>query len=453
MANVELQALADRTGGHLIGKSLPLKGLAIDSRAVKQGDLFAAIRGARVDGHEFAASAMSAGAAAVLTERRLEGLSPQLVVSNVTEASGTYALLQRRLFTGPVIAITGSAGKTTTKNMISAAMSVAGRVHATHGNQNNELGVPLTLAGLNSEHQFAVVEMGAGRPGDISHLCDLAEPDVAVCLNASAAHLAHFDSVDDIARTKGEIFQGLGGKGLAVINADQPWRDQWIEQAGSARYVTFGFAEKADYRAIHVECRGLAGTQFELEARGQRFPARLTLPGGQHVVNSLAALAVAIELGVPPEAAIAALPGVQAGAGRGEVRAGCWGGRVVDDTYNANPAAVKAAVDVLAQESGHRVLVLGAMLELGSTSETLHEEVGAYARSAGIDQLIAVGPGAKGAARGFGDGAIYFTDQESMKAGFPPLPARHVIWVKASRGAALEQTVSWLAPMEEPQSC
>ncbi|MEL0135866.1 MAG: UDP-N-acetylmuramoyl-tripeptide--D-alanyl-D-alanine ligase, partial [Halieaceae bacterium] len=325
MANVELQALADRTGGHLIGKSLPLKGLAIDSRAVKQGDLFAAIRGARVDGHEFAASAMSAGAAAVLTERRLEGLSPQLVVSNVTEASGTYALLQRRLFTGPVIAITGSAGKTTTKKMIAAAMSVAGRVHATHGNQNNELGVPLTLAGLNSEHQFAVVEMGAGRPGDISHLCDLAEPDVAVCLNASAAHLAHFDSVDDIARTKGEIFQGLGGKGLAVINADQPWRDQWIEQAGSARYVTFGFAEKADYRAIHVEYHGLAGTQFELEARGQRFPARLTLPGGQHVVNSLAALAVAIELGVPPEAAIAALPGVQAGAGRGEVRAGCWG--------------------------------------------------------------------------------------------------------------------------------
>ncbi|MEK9654637.1 MAG: cyanophycin synthetase, partial [Halieaceae bacterium] len=202
-----------------------------------------------------------------------------------------------------------------------------------------------------------------------------------------------------------------------------------------------------------VEYRGLAGTHFELEARGQRFPARLTLPGGQHVVNSLAALAVAIELGVPPEAAIAALPGVQAGAGRGEVRAGCWGGRVVDDTYNANPAAVKAAVDVLAQESGHRVLVLGAMLELGSTSETLHEEVGAYARSAGIDQLIAVGPGAKGAARGFGDGAIYFTDQESMKAGFPPLPARHVIWVKASRGAALDQTVSWLAPMEEPQSC
>ncbi len=453
MARVELQALADSTGGHLIGKSVPLQGLAIDSRAVQRGDLFAAIRGSRVDGHEFAANAISAGAAALLTDRRLEGLSPQLVVSDVTDASGTFARLKRRLFKGPVIAITGSAGKTTTKNLISAAMSVAGTVHATRGNQNNELGVPLTLTGLSEQHQFAVVEMGAGRSGDIAHLCDLAEPNVAVCLNASAAHLANFDSVDAIAHTKGEIFQGLRGKGLAVINADQPWLNQWIQQAGTARYVTFGFSEQADYRAIELEDRGLAGTQFDLAVHGSRFSVRLTLPGRQHVSNALAALAVACELGVSPEAAIAALHGVQAGAGRGEVRAGRWGGRVIDDTYNANPAAVKAAIDVLAQESGHRVLILGAMLELGTTSEALHEEVGAYARSAGIDQLIAVGECAKGAVPGFGHGAIYFADQATLKAEFPPLPANHLIWVKASRGAALEQTVDWLAPSEGVESC
>lgn len=453
MASVELQALADSTGGHLIGKSVPLQGLAIDSRAVQRGDLFAAIRGSRVDGHEFAANAISAGAAALLTERRLEGLSPQLVVSDVTDASGTFARLKRQLFKGPVIAVTGSAGKTTTKNLISAAMSVAGPVHATRGNQNNELGVPLTLTGLGEQHQFAVVEMGAGRPGDIAHLCDLAEPNVAICLNASAAHLANFDSVDAIAHTKGEIFQGLRGKGLAVINADQPWLNQWIQQAGTARYVTFGFSEQADYRAIQLEDRGLAGTQFDLAVRGSCFSVRLTLPGRQHVSNALAALAVACELGVSPEAAIAALHGVQAGAGRGEVRAGRWGGRVIDDTYNANPAAVKAAIDVLAQESGHRVLILGAMLELGTTSETLHEEVGAYARSAGIDQLIAVGECAKGAVPGFGHGAIYFADQATLKAEFPPLPANHLIWVKASRGAALEQTVDWLAPSEGVESC
>lgn len=453
MMTVELQTLADRTGGQLIGQSVPLKGLAIDSRAAKKGDLFAAIRGTRVDGHEFAADAISAGAAALLTEQRLEGLAPQLVVSDVTRASGAFALLKRRLFAGPVIAITGSAGKTTTKNLVSAAMSVAGSVHATQGNQNNELGVPLTLTALGPEHQFAVIEMGAGQPGDIAHLCNMAEPDVAICLNASAAHLAHFDSVDAIARTKGEILQGLGGAGLAVINADQPWLSQWIRQAGSARCVSFGFSAQADYRAVHVQHRGLAGTQFELETNGLRLPVRLNLPGKQHVSNALAALAVAIELGVSPEAAIAALLKVQSGAGRGEVLKGRWGGRIIDDTYNANPAAVKAAIDVLAEEPGHRVLILGAMLELGGTSEILHEEVGRYARSAGIDQLIAVGQHAKPAARGFGNGAVYFADQPSLKSGFPSLPDNHVVWVKASRGAALEQTVGWLASLEGSESC
>lgn len=453
MMAVELQALADNTGGDLIGPSVALKGLAIDSRAVKPGDLFAAIRGSRVDGHEFAANAISAGAVALLTERHLAGLSPQLVVSDVTHASGAYALLKRRLFTGSVIAITGSAGKTTTKNMISAAMSVAGTVHATRGNQNNELGVPLTLTGLTPEHQYAVVEMGAGRPGDIAYLCGMAEPDVAICLNASAAHLAHFDSVDAIARTKGEIFQGLGSDGLAVINADQPWLGQWVAQAGSARHVTFGLSANANYRAVNIEYLGLAGAQFELQMGDWRLPVKLALPGKQHILNAVAALAVAIELGVAPEGAIEALLAVRAGPGRGELRVGRWGGHVIDDTYNANPAAVKAAIDVLAEESGHRVLILGDMLELGTTSEILHEEVGAYAKSAGIDQLIAVGEHAKAAASGFGNEAMHFLDQASLKANFPSLPAEHVIWVKASRGAALEQAVDWLAPLEGSESC
>lgn len=453
MVGVELKVLAETAGGDLLGQSVLLKGLAVDSRAVRKGDVFAAIQGARVDGHDFAADAMQAGAAALLTERRLEGLAPQLVVADVQRASGTFALLKRRLFSGPVVAITGSAGKTTTKNMVLAALSVEGSVHATRGNQNNELGVPLTLAGLESQHQFAVIEMGAGQPGDIAYLCNVAEPDIAVCLNASAAHLAHFDGVDAIARTKGEIFQGLRDEGLAVINADQPWLSQWIEQAGNARYVTFGFSARADYRAVDLQLRGLIGAEFQLEARGLSLPVRLALPGKQHVANALSALAVAIELGVSPEGAIEALGKVRPGAGRGEVRSGRWGGRVIDDTYNANPAAVKAAIDVLAEEPGHRVLILGAMLELGIASETFHEEVGAYARSAGIEQLIAVGQEAKGAAAGFGEEARFYADQASLRCEFPALPQDHVIWVKASRGAALEKTVSWLTSTEEPESC
>ena len=248
MSAIALQALADETGGQLVGESVALQNLAIDSREVKAGDLFAALSGQRVDGHDFAPQALAAGASALLTERKLEGLSPQLVVADVLQASGRFGCLKRQAFEGDVIAITGSAGKTTTKNLVAAALATAGEVHATVGNQNNELGVPITLSGLTNNHRFGVIEMGAGQPGDIAYLCQLARPNVAVCLNASAAHLAHYASVDAIAATKGEIFEGLAGNGLAVINADQEWLPQWREQAGTARQVTFGLAQDADYR-------------------------------------------------------------------------------------------------------------------------------------------------------------------------------------------------------------
>ena len=244
-----------------------------------------------------------------LTERKLEGLAPQLVVADVQQASGRFGSLKRLAFQGDVVAITGSAGKTTTKNLVAAALTTAGAVHATVGNQNNELGVPITLSGLTSNHRFGVIEMGAGQPGDIAYLCQLARPNVAVCLNASAAHLAHYDSVDAIATTKGEIFEGLAGEGLAVINADQKWLPQWREQAGTARQVTFGLAEDADYRAIDIEHRGIEGSHFKLLTPAGSEAVSLQLAGEQHVKNALAALAVAIEIGVAPSAAaVAVLP-------------------------------------------------------------------------------------------------------------------------------------------------
>ena len=372
MVSVALQALATRTNGELIGESVPLQGLAIDSRLTQPGDLFAAIEGIQVDGHDFAPQATAAGAAAVLTEREVKGLTPQLVVSDVVKASGHFALLKRQAFLGSVVAVTGSAGKTTTKNLIAAALSGAGTVHATQGNQNNELGVPITLAGLNESHQFGVIEMGAGQPGDIAYLCQLAQPSVAVCLNASAAHLMNYQSVDEIAVTKGEILEGLGGEGLAIINADQPWLAQWIKQAGDARKITLGLSEKADYRAINIHYRGLSGTQFDLIATSTVLQVSLRLPGEAQVINALAALAVAIELGVAPDMAVDGLLQVAPEVGRGAVLVGRTSGQVVDDSYNANPAAVMAAIDLLARESAYQVLVLGPMLELGSTSDALH---------------------------------------------------------------------------------
>ncbi|MBT5889476.1 MAG: UDP-N-acetylmuramoyl-tripeptide--D-alanyl-D-alanine ligase [Halieaceae bacterium] len=453
MASVALQALAQRANGELIGESVPLQGLAIDSRSTQPGDLFAAIEGSQVDGHDFAPQATAAGAAAVLTEREVKGITPQLVVSDVVKASGHFALLKRQAFLGSVVAVTGSAGKTTTKNLIAAALAGAGAVHATQGNHNNELGVPMTLAGLNESHRFGVIEMGAGQPGDIAYLCQLAQPSVAVCLNASAAHLVNYESVDEIASTKGEILEGLGGEGLAIINADQPWVGQWIKQAGNARKITFGLSEKADYRAINIQYQGLNGTQFDLIAPSMALPVSLRLPGAMQVINALAALAVAIELGVPPDRAVDGLRQVVPEIGRGSVVAGRAGGRVVDDSYNANPAAVMAAIDTLARESAYSVLILGPMLELGSTSDDLHRDVGRYAKAAGIDCLMSVGREAAPAAEVFGQGAQHFSDQQALWSAFPDLPDEHIIWVKGSRGAVLEKTVHWLTRPEEGSSC
>jgi len=444
MSAIALQALAEETGGQLVGESVALHNLAIDSRDVKAGDLFAALSGQRVDGHDFAPQALAAGASALLTERKLEGLAPQLVVTDVQQASGRFGSLKRQAFEGKVIAITGSAGKTTTKNLVAAALATAGQVHATVGNQNNELGVPITLSGLTPNHRFGVIEMGAGQPGDIAYLCQLARPNVAVCLNASAAHLAHYDSVDAIAATKGEIFGGLAGKGLALINADQKWLPHWREQAGTARQVTFGLAEDADYRATDIEHRGMKGSHFQLLTPAGSQPVSLQLAGEQHVKNALAALAIAIEIGVTPSDAARALQAVGAGAGRGAVTHLPDGGTVVDDSYNANPAAVNAALQVLSRQPGYRVLVLGPMLELGEDSQSLHREVGRYAKQLGIEQLITVGGEATPAAEAFGRDALCFADQATLQSDFPALPAEYTIWVKGSRGAGLEHTVAWL---------
>ena len=326
-------------------------------------------------------------------------------------------------------------------------------MHSTSGNKNNELGVPVTLAGLTDAHRFGVIEMGAGRPGDIAYLCTLAAPDVAVCLNASAAHLENYVDVGAIAKTKGEIFEGLSQQSLAVMNADQEWLPGWREQAGNSRHVTFGFSPAADYCAKDVAHHGVEGVSFRLTGPMGTLPVSLNFAGEQHVANASAALAVAIELGVDPALAAERLLTVWPSAGRGAVFKRSTGGRVVDDSYNANPAAVRAAVDVLAREPGFRVLILGPMLELGDTSARLHTELGAYARHAGIDQLITVGEEASSAVESFGQHASHFADLEALRADFPALPRDHIIWVKGSRAAELERLVSWLLGSNEAPPC
>ncbi len=446
---VSMRELREATSGYLIGKPVTLKGLAIDSREVREGDLFAAIKGSRVDGHEFAESALFAGAKGLLTEQALVGLEPQLVVPNVVKATAEFSRIKRSLFAGPVIGITGSAGKTTTKNLLSAALSEKGEVLATRGNQNNELGVPLTLARLSDNQKFAVIEMGAGKPGDIIELCDIAQPDVSVCLNALPAHLKAYENVAHIAETKGEIYRGLQNRGVAVINADQVWTPMWIEQAEKCRKITFGMSNEADFRASKVTYHGLGMTSFHLSAPGISTKVKLQLSGQHHVINALAALAVAIELGIDHEAAIDRIFSVRAESGRGDVYSNSSGIKIIDDTYNANPAAVKAAIDVLAREPAQKVFILGVMSELGEHSGKAHWEIGRYARDASIDCLLVVGELAKQAAEGFGSRSLFFHDQEALHNRFPDLHPKHTIWVKGSRLASLDRTVQWLVDREQ----
>lgn len=445
MPAVELSSIARHVGGVLQGDAVTVTGLTIDSRQVHRGDLFAALSGERVDGHDFVQAAVDGGAAGVLVRRPLALEVPQVIVEDVRAALGRVSALNRALFRGPVVAITGSAGKTTAKNMLAAILAQQGPTVATLGNLNNELGVPLTLARLAADTHFAVIEMGAGAPGDIAYLCDIAAPTVSILLNASAAHLAHYDNVQAIADTKGEILDGLAPGGVAIINADSPYTSQWSDRAQGARVVRFGVGEQADCRALRIAYQGYQGSRFTLSFGEVCVDIALAIPGLPGVMNALAAAAAALVLGCSPEQVADGLASYPAQAGRGLVLRSGSGASIIDDTYNANPASVKAAIDVLAQSVGRRVLILGPMLELGRDSERLHEEVGAYSAAAGIDELWAIGEMAAAIARGFGPQTKCYPDNATAIQSLSPLSARDTVLVKGSRGAALETVVAALA--------
>ena len=429
----------------LLGMTSPelaISGLAIDSRRVTPGDLFVALSGERVDGHDFVASAFDQGAHAALVQRPVAGAGAQLLVDDTAAAVAAFAAKVRAAYQKVLVGITGSAGKTTTKNLLASILATAGPVVATEGNQNNELGVPLTLARLDQDTEFAVLEMGAGKPGDIAALCAFARPTVAVLLNVAPAHLAHFGTLGAISATKGALLDDLPADGFAVINADQPWADDWRARCQPSRCIGFGLQADADYRAVQLRPRGFSGTDFLLRTPERELSVHLSVPGKQGVYNALAAAAVADALGVDAEGIVEGLAAVTPAEGRGAVLALPDGRRLVDDCYNANPLAVRAAIDVLKDESGRRRLILGAMLELGPETDQLHSEVGAYAASLGIEELWAIGPLAAPAAEGFGAGAEYFESAEQLMTSRPRFEGADIAVVKASRGARLERLVN-----------
>ncbi len=443
MRNLRLSELSVPLQARLRGADLSITGVTTDSRRVAPGDLFVALQGERFDGHDFLQAVAEAGAVAAVVSRDVDTPLALLQVADTQRALGQLGAFNRSLFSAPLIAITGSAGKTTAKNLIAAVLSRRGPVLATQGNLNNEIGVPLTLLQLAPEHVFAVIEMGACRQGDVAWLCELARPNIAVLLNAMPAHLEGFGSLEGVASAKGEIYAGLEGAGIAIVNADQPWATRWRTRAAGATVLDYGLEQAAAISAHSIQSRGAQGVTFVVSTPAGEAPVRLQLPGRHNVSNALAAIAVGLACELSLADITAGLAGVAPVPGRGARVAGRGGSVLIDDSYNANPGSVRAAIDVLAACPGRRTLVLGAMLELGAGSEQLHREVWAYARERGIDRMVAVGPALLGAVEQLG--GEWFADCEAASLALrEDLGPDDTVLIKGSRGVAMERLLATL---------
>jgi len=440
-----LSELAAPLRAELRGRDLRFTQVSTDSRAALDGALFVALRGERFDGHAFVAQARAAGAVAALVSTFVDDDLPQLKVADTFAGLQQMAALWRARFDIPVVAVTGSNGKTTTKQMLSAMFAGRGPVLATAGNLNNHIGVPLTLLKLRGEHRTAVIEMGANHAGEIALLASLAKPGIGIVTQAGDAHLEGFGSRDGVARAKGELFASLGKGGIAVINADDDYAPLWTTLAGDASIIRFGCAETADVRAMHVEPQAGAGTRFTLVTPQGRAELSLPMPGRHNVMNALGAAACGVALGLEPAQIAIGLSRSEGAGGRLSWKTTQHGARLLDDSYNANPGSLRAGLDLLAELPGRRWLVLGNMAELGDHAAQLHAEAGAAAKRLGIERLFAVGALAAESARAFGAGGEHFDDTEQLAAALAPQLDRTVtLLVKGSRSARMERVVAAL---------
>jgi len=449
----DMPVLATRLGAEWTGPAQSFSGVSTDTRTLAAGDLFVALRGEQHDGHHHLDQALAKGAVAAVVEQPVDSALPQLQAYDSRRALGELGAMNRERFTGTLVALTGSAGKTSTKNMIASIFRQAGETLATCGNLNNEIGVPLTLLSLQDSHRYAVIEMGAARRGDIAYLAQFAKPDAVLVTNVLPAHLASFGSVETIAQTKGEIYQCLGEQAVAVLNVDEPWSRLWREYIGQHHIVSFGWKgeERADVTARDVRADEQGFAQFTLVLPQGQYPVHLSVPGFQSVSNALAAAAMAIAVGCQPGAIVAGLEAFRTEPGRLGMCESASGCRLVDDTYNANPGSVRSAIDWLAQIPAPRVLVLGEMAELGDDACQYHEDIAAYASQRGIEQLWVVGPYADEMVRVFGDRGKAFPDQDALIShARAHVHAGQTVLVKGSRRARMERVVQALAkhPLE-----
>ena len=438
-----LSQLADTLHGRVPGDDARFDGVSIDSRAIAAGDLFVALVGPRFDGHDYLDDVAAKGAVAALVQREVPGSTlPQLVVADTRLALGQLGALNRAAFTRPVAAITGSSGKTTVKEMLASILRTQGPVLATRGNLNNDLGAPLTLLELAPQHTAAVIELGASRVGEIAYTVGLTRPHMALITNAGTAHVGEFGGPDKIVEAKGEILEGLGEGGKAVLNLDDKAFPIWQARAGQHAVLTFSLDNAvADFHssARHSDARGCPS--FTLHGPEGEVFVQLNLLGTHNVLNALAAAAAAQALGVTLAGIQTGLNAVQPVKGRTVAQLALNGARVIDDTYNANPTSMCAAIDILAGFSGRTVLVLGDIGELGAWAEAGHRQVGEYAVGK-VDALYAVGPLMRHAVTAFGAQGQHFANQADLIAALAAEQGSNTtILIKGSRSAAMENIV------------
>jgi UDP-N-acetylmuramoyl-tripeptide--D-alanyl-D-alanine ligase len=424
-------------------------GMVIDSRQVKAGDLFVALKGEHQDGHAYLASAREAGAVAALVSELQDDDLPQLLVEDVSHAFGLIAAFWRKQYKGKVLAVTGSNGKTTVKEMLASILSEAGNVIATQGNLNNELGVPLTLSRVSQDDDYAVIEMGTNHPGEIEYLANIVRPDVAIITNVGAAHLEGFISVDGVAKEKSSIYGGLNPNGTGIINADMAYAREWIERCQPNNTKTFGLDHDSDVSAHNLMMDASRST-FMLEMNDAMHFITLPLPGRHNVANALAAIAASQAIGISAEAIVKGLAKMKAVPHRLQMRNAVNGAKLIDDSYNANPNSYAQALKVLATHDCEHWLVLGDFGELGTDGDEIHAQLGRDAKQSGVQRLFTIGKASELATNAFGDGAQHYTNMDELEQSLTEtLHSNVTCLIKGSHFMRLDKLADKLAKIGE----
>ncbi|MFO8024140.1 UDP-N-acetylmuramoyl-tripeptide--D-alanyl-D-alanine ligase [Thiohalophilus sp.] len=436
---MSLSQAAEFLGADYPGADVDFRGVSTDTRQIKPGQLFIALKGPNFDGHNFVSEAMEKGAVACLIEKPVKGING-IIVPDTRLALGQLAAQWRRQLSVEVIGITGSNGKTTVKEMLAAILSCQGTVLATYGNLNNDIGMPLTLLELDERHAFAVIEMGANHHGEIGYLTSIAQPDVAVITNAGMAHLEGFGSVEGVAQAKGEIYSGLGNNGVAIVNYEDKYADYWKQLNADRQVIGFGFGDEPEVNAaIQIQ---QTGQELTITTGQGQVAVSLKLLGKHNALNALAATAAAVAINIPLHAIKQGLESLSPVNGRLQLKEGIKESRLIDDTYNANPTSLYAALDVLSEFPGKRYLALGDMGELGGEADVMHEDAGLYARQSGVARLYTLGALARHTATAFGESSYCFDSHAEMIEQIQnDLEQDVTLLVKGSRQMHMERVV------------